>query len=460
LRARPWFALCRFALCRFALCRLALCRLAICSLALCLLALCLLARYTPCAAAEPERAHGRGAIYEGAVGSDLSRVAESWRKTGTVIGLGPRLVTRGTRLDLGLPAPAIDASSSSCVTLLVLASPNAVFSLTFGHGDEDVRRDFPLESSVGLLEVARCGARKGALGRASVVSLSPRAVLSLFLVIGEAPAQSSRELLPERNAGAPAPAPELGPRPRLQPAAQRLASKRRARSLERPTALVEEELEADSAGGARRRLALAAGCHTFDVLEAGADTGQTDLDARLLGDDGTNLTLDDSTAPEARLLFCAGESKTVILDARGAEPGARLVGLHASWSLPDGLPAEWGPRVRGRLAEALHLEHFPLPPGRPSAASLGVQGTTRLLVPARPGACYVVVVAALGREPERLGLAARAGGRTSRTRARPGRSSASVSLCATGPLLRAEVQSIGAGADWIVGVWDIEQGAP
>lgn len=429
-------------------------------LARCLFALCWLALYVPRAAAEPERAHGRGATYEGAVGSALSRVAESWSKAGTVSVLGPRLVTRGTRLDLGLPAPAIDPSSSSCVTLLVLASPSAVFSLTFGHGDEDVRRDFPLESSVGLLEVARCGARKAALGRGSVVSLSPRAVLSLLLVVGEAPAQSSRELLPERNAGAPAPAPELGPRPTLPPAAQRLASKRRARSLEGPRTLVEEELEADSAGDARQRLPLAAGCHTFDVLEAEAGTGQADLDARLLGDDGANLTVDDSTAPDARLLFCTGESKAVILDVRGAEPGARLVGLHASWPLPEGLPAEWGPRVRGRLAETLLLEHFPLPPSRPTAASLGVQGTTQLLVPARPGACYVVVVAALGRQPERLGLAARAGGRTSRTRARPGRSSASVSLCATGPTLRAEVQSIGAGADWIVGVWDIEQGPP
>lgn len=407
------------------------------------------------AAAEPERAHGAGAMYAGEVGRELSHVEASWRSHGQVSVLAPRLVVRGASTELALPPAATDPRSSACATLLVLSSPNSVVSLTFGRSEPEARRDFPLTSTLGAVELTRCGARKAGLTSLVLEASSPRAVVSFLLVVGQAPTSSALTLLPNRQPGGHAPAPELGPRPRLGPVGPRLASKRRARASTGPGELVDGRLNADETGSIRHDLWLGAGCHVIDVLDAGADAGLADLDARLVDADAATWALDAGVAPEASLSTCVGEPRVLTLEVRGSAPNGELAFLRTSWPLPDGLPVEWGPRVRGRLAEALQKAPRTALGDLPIATALGVQGTTRVAVSVRPADCYVVAAAALDREPERLGLAVRAGGMISQSRARPGRASAAVTVCASGPELLVDVRSVGADAGFIVGVWEL-----
>lgn len=407
-------------------------------------------------AAESGRASGQGARFVGPVGADLSRVIELWEKQGPVDVLPPRLVARGQTLPLHLPAAATDGTTRACATVLALASTGTVFSLSFQESAADLRRDFPLASSLGVVEVSRCGVRKRALSSLTLEAGSPRAIVSLLVLVGDGPAPSIAAVLPHRQAGQPAAAPELGPRPKLGPLPERLMQKQRGRALSQPSELTDGLVETDELGHGSLALTLAAGCHTLDVLDASSEAGLTDVDARLIDLGGTTWAADASIAPDATLSLCLGEQKRLVLDVRGATAGAQVAFLRASWALPDGLPTEWGPTVRGRLAEALRQNPGAAVLGHPLAASLGVQGTSRLSVPAAPGQCYVAAVAALDRTPERLGLAARAGGAISQTRARPGRSHATISLCATGPLLSVDVESVGAGAGWLVAIWELD----
>lgn len=410
-------------------------------------------------AAESGRASGRDASFVGPVGADLSRVRSAWKSAGSVELLQARLVVRGQSLPLHLPAAATDETTPACATVLALSASNSVFSLSFEEAEPELRRDFPLASSLGVVEISRCGARKGALGHLSVQASSPRVVVSLLTLVGTAPGPSVMALLPHRQAGPPAAAPELGARPKLGPLPERLADKQRLRAAGRPSEIVDGLVETDPLGHGSLTLTLAAGCHTLDVLDASAEAGLTDVDARLIDLGGTTWALDASVAPDAALSLCLGEQKRLSLDVRGAAASEHVAFLRASWPLPDGLPTEWGPGVRGRLAEALRQNPSAAILGKPLTASLGVQGTTRLFASVEPGRCYVAAVAALDREPERLGLAGRAGGAISQTRTRPGRSNAAISVCATGPLLAVDVESVGAGVSWLASIWELEDGS-
>ena len=420
---------------------------------------CLLAS-SRTSAAETERARGAGALFAGPVGEDLARAKAAWDKAGPVFTPSPRLLVRGTPTPLALPEVATDGSSSACATLLIIGGASTVFSLSFGQGPFESRPDLPLESSLGFLELARCGARKQPLAQAWIETLSPHAVVSFLVAIGDAPAESSLALLEHRQPGPIAPAPLLGPRPLMAPLSERLAAKKRAHARDLAQALSDGLLSVDDAGVAHRAFSLAAGCHAFEVLDASSTAGLADVDARVLDADGRTLAVDGSTAPDARVSLCLGEADKVTLDVRGAAAQSALAWIHASWTLPDGVPPEWGSRARGRLAETLHEGRWPALINRPIASSLGVQGTTTVAVSVLPGACYVLAVAALDRSPERLGLAAQAGGRMSQARARPSQHSASVAICASVPLLSVEVQSLGAGASWILGVWEIGRARP
>lgn len=407
------------------------------------------------AAADVPHASGRGAETSGPVGADLERARTAWTESGDLHALPPRLVVRGDAQALHLPPAAVDPTTPGCATLLALAKPTAVFSLAFTELAPDLRRDFPLASSLGLVEVSRCGARKAALAGLVVEAGSPRVVLSLLVQVGEAPAPSVARLLPRRQAGSPASAPDLGPRPELGPLPERLMAKHQARALARPSEIVDAELETDDFGHASHALTLSAGCHTLDVLDASSEAGLTDIDARLMDLGGSTWALDASVAPDAALALCLGEPKRLLLHVRGGGAREALAFLRASWPLPDGMPVEWGPTVRGRLAEALQNVPAGVELGRPVLASLGVQGATRLTTVVEPGRCYVAAVAATGRPPERLGLAGQAGGAASQSRQRADRTSTAITLCATGPRLSLDVDSIGAGASWLLSVWEL-----
>lgn len=393
------------------------------------------------------------------MGADLARVRAEWTKQARVWVLPPRLVTRGVSTPLALPEEATERAGDACTTVLALGAPHVVFSLAFDDPGEGLRRDFPLASSLGVIELVRCGARKATLAGLSVDTQSPRAVVSLLIAHGAAPAPSSLALLPHRHPGPVAPAPELGPRPMLAPISERIATARRIHLLAGAIEITEGIASSSPTGAARASLPLAAGCHTFEVLDASPEAGRADVDARILDRDGRPLVQDSTVTPDSSLSFCLGEPQTVVLEARGVDEGHEVAWVHAVWPLAESVPIEWGPRARGRLADALRSERHQALSARPLASSLGVQGQTRLATPVEPGHCYLAAVAALDRQPEQLGLAAHAGGRLSQARARGEQPSAAVTVCATGPLLTVEVQSRGAGASWILGVWEFERSA-
>lgn len=415
----------------------------------------------PAAAQEPARREDRAHVARGdttdlgSLAREVSRLEEAYRGLGRVERWRPRLAQKSTRLALPLQ---VGADQTGCTTVAILGSRNLSFVLQFPspEGEETADRAWPVSSSVGVAEVTRCGERQAALERLTLSLRSPRGLVEILVLRSTTPPPPVSALLPGRDPGPSLPTPEIGPRPLGGSVAARVAKLeeenvfRGARAQRKTSALVDER------GRSSSTVTLAPGCHQLDLLAPPHREGTPDLDAVLTSiDRGEELALDENESPQARLRYCVGRSERARLSIGGALPNSEVTLLHSEWDLPSGLPLDWGPLARASMARVLWTDLPPRVPEAPVLATLGVQGTTELGWPARPGACYLVAVARVRGEARRLALDAQAGLSHSSITAPAGHDGTSLGICAQGePWVRLRVYGMGASFAWLASVWE------
>src|SRR5690606_23513800 len=174
-------------------------------------------------------------------------------------------------------------------------------------------------------------------------------------------------------------------------------------------------LQASRDGGGQKLYRLDPGCHRFDVLgEINEDQEQPlDIDVVVVAVGEQQVVAEDrSDNPDASVQFCLGRREIVKLDFQGAPPRSNVTLVLGSWPLPPGLPEVWGAQARAGMAEAVGVQQFSALGESPVFAGLGVQGRTSLPLEVLPGACYLVVVAAIRGTPHGIAIAASSGGFT------------------------------------------------
>lgn len=394
---------------------------------------------------------------EGELARDVALLEEAWRAHGAVTRGTPRLLHRGDRYPLVLPAEAL-AEDPGCTTVAVLAARNVSFVVTWGE-DGGLGRSLPLPSRAGVVELTRCGPRRTRLDRLAVQMRSPHGVVEWAVALSKGPLAPTEDVLPHRQMGPAATAPPLGPRPALPPVAERAQAFERRARREGAIRVVRTVTQSDGAGRGAVPLRLPAGCHRVDVLAEGASSpgGGTDVDAVLHDlESGEEIFRDDSESGQASLDWCSGGSSSVQVTFVGAPSSAPVELWAATWPLPRGLPPDWGDVARGRLAHAVGRDALPALTEGPVYASLGVQGHTRLPLSVEPGTCYLVAVASLRGVPSALALGVQAGATRRENHAERGGSGVALSFCSgarSNALL--EVRSSGAGLAWVLGVWRV-----
>jgi len=217
-------------------------------------------------------------------------------------------------------------------------------------------------------------------------------------------------------------------------------------------------------GTGSHALALAAGCHRFELF--GSEPRQNarkrhDLDAEIRDDaSDAPIARDRSEAADARLEACVGEPTDVHLVFSGAGATAAVVMIHASWSLPEKLPFAWGPPARARMAEAIIARHV-LPPVQPAVfLTQGPTGNTPFVTGIEPGACYMAIAAVAQGIPRGIGLRAVVGAREVTDDRGPGDQAALVAFCAGGgDRVRLEIEARGPGIAWGLALFRVASGA-
>ena len=134
-------------------------------------------------------------------------------------------------------------------------------------------------------------------------------------------------------------------------------------------------------------------------------------------------------------------------------PNAPLSLVHVRWDLPVGLPSNWGPEARARVATRARAQRLQLGQ-QPFYGSLGVQGTTELPLQVEPGACYSALVVPLRGEVRSLSLSARGPAPGEVPRGAADSEGSAVSFCAH-EAKRATLEVTGEGINlaWLLSVW-------
>lgn len=390
---------------------------------------------------------------EGELARDMARLVAQWGARGPIQRTPARLLHRGERRRLPLPAEALGAPAG-CVTVAVLGAHDVSFVLQTGT-DAVSRRAWPVASRAGLAEVTRCGPRKASLRELTVHMRSPRGILESVVHLSADSPPPARSFLASRQLGPALPPASIGPRPRLAPVKERAGRLERAAKRAGASRVVHTALTSDGAGRGTLPLRLDPGCHRLDVLAEGDASGGTDVDARLVDLHGDEpLPEDVSESGQASLSVCVGRAERLSLVYTGTPGRSDVMVTVASWPLPESLPEAWGPLARARLAGALGRELLGSLQGGPIQTSLGVQGVTRLPLEVEPGACYAVAVAALRGAGTSFALGVRTDAVHRENHTREDTGGVALSFCAEGATAgNVEVHAGGFGVAWVLGVW-------
>jgi hypothetical protein len=393
----------------------------------------------------------------GPLGEQAAELAQAYGLLGAVHRQKPSFITEEQQRAVVLPSHLLDAANPSCVTVTALATPNISFLLTFPEADDEpARRAWPIPSAAGAAEVTRCGARKELLRGLGVKLRSRRGVVEFLVLESENPPPPVSELLPSRNPGPSLPSPQIGRRPWLLPVKERVDTLRRMRRGDGAETLHESAFVADETGRGTMVLQLGPGCHRLELLTEGGPEISPDLDGKLFAlAQGVLVATDEEHRSQVSLRHCVGRSERFRLDFSGATPASEVILIQSMWPIPEAFPSSWGSLARSRLAQVAWERGKPDYGAPPVYSSMGVRGTTRLVLPTDPASCYVANLAVLRGEVTTLALAAQVG--TSSSEAQQADSpGVSVAFCAEGAeSATLEVQTIGTGLAWIFGVWRV-----
>src|SRR5882724_358998 len=90
------------------------------------------------------------------LGTDVATLTRARAAYGRVVRLRPRLLERGERLPLSVPAELLNPRDSSCATVTILGVPESHFVLRFAELDPGAPSTaFPEASAGGAAEVTR-----------------------------------------------------------------------------------------------------------------------------------------------------------------------------------------------------------------------------------------------------------------------------------------------------------------
>lgn len=365
------------------------------------------------------------------LGADSARLARAWKAHGPVHRLRPRLAERTKPMLVFLPSDLSDSAAAFCASIAVLGPPSTHFTVrTVGGTLRSAGPDnLPQPSLAGLVELRRCGVRRARLSTLVIEMRSPRAVLEIIAVRSRTAIRSAIEVLPQRNPGPIARFGGWSSKPVPMPLLARLEAARARARREGGTELQETSVKSSLGGTGALRHEVPPGCHRFDLLVDGSDPSyelalNPELDAR-----ASLVSLEHGDGLDAALSVCAGEPTTVEVDFVGAPSAAPIRVLTSRWPLPPGLPMNWGPTGRARVAAVLkrHDARFA---GPLVDQALGVQGPTWMPIAVEPGSCYLGVLVAVRGSAQTLALAALSGSVHSQNHARPGAEGTLVSFCA------------------------------
>lgn len=381
------------------------------------------------------------------MGQDLSQLRRALTDQLQSDVLRPRLVERGDIIPIAVPPWALDTARGNCTTLIVIA-PVPTHFLLHVHPWPGLPGTYA--SSAGAVQLTRCGRERASLVQVRLELRSPRAVVHTLAAVGEDAPRPLVDSLPERDAGASAPAGEPGPELPHEPISERF---RRFSLLAREAGAESIDTRLLPAPG-YVRLSLRPGCYRlmaaspqrgapYALLLQGADEQEPErVEASAQGDVTRELC---TVRPRALSLS---------VDTRGAGVDRELA--LASFPLPEGLPTRFGPQVAERLLEALGGSVAPKRLGPLVVSSLGAQGRTTLPRSLLPQRCYLAVAAAVHGQAVALSLAARAGA-TAASSTRDGDAPGPrVGFC-TGRDAKVEldVEGRGLGLAWLLTVFEV-----
>jgi hypothetical protein len=414
---------------------------------------------------------------------DAGRLVEKWSaKAGTTVDRRPTQFLesgRATSVRLSDAGKSAAAKPAACATVVLLAPRTSEIAflpdgtsdgttpppaaLPLGHPTVPRDETGVIRSRGGVATLSRCGREQAAhpleAERILVQSVSPRTAVEILVARSPAPIEAADSILPERAVGPSAPRGDAGRPLDPGPIAERLARVDRRSREAGAERVLRIAMRASATGGGTFAAKLSEGCHTLDILadvpaspQRGTDV---DVEART-GEGGRLLGRDRGEAPDAHVDFCLGEPTEVEVAFVGASGPVEVSLVDAIWSLPAGIPSEWGAEARGDIAAALRRRRAPQLPAEPIAAVMGVQGETLVPIAIEPGECYVAVAALVRGEARSMRLAVEIGDRAPRDEITERPEAAQVAFCATTEDRAAlRVGARGAQPWWLGMVWRV-----
>jgi hypothetical protein len=380
------------------------------------------------------------------LGSDLTRVRRALATQTQAETLRLRLLERGEIMPLALPPWALDTNRGECTTLVLLAPVPTHFVL---HVHPWPSAQSTYFSSAGAVQLTRCGRERATLLKVLVEMRSPRAVLHTLVAVGADAPAALTETLPERDAGAPAPAGEPGPALPREPLAERL---RRFEVLARESGATSVETRLLPARG-YVRLSLEPGCHR---LLASSERDREPYQLLLQEPEQSRPDrLDASDDGDVSHELCTARPRSLLVSVEAQTETDRQLSLAHS-PLPQGLPGRFGPQAAEQLLRALGASAAPKKLGPLVFASLGAQGRTPLPRSLLPRFCYLAVVAAIHGQTSALSLGVQAGASSGESTSAEGKPGPRVGFC-TGKDAQVEldVEARGLGVAWLFGLFQV-----
>lgn len=390
---------------------------------------------------------------------DAQRLIDSWsQRAGTSVDhRSPLFLERGRVTSLYLGDAKPKNAKAGCVTVVLLAprtselamapesagepppsAPAPVPVLPSGHPAVANDDGEAVRSKAGVAMLERCGKDEAAhpleAERLLVNAGSPRTAVEVLVVRSPAPIESVERILPERAFGPSAPRGDAGRQLDPGPIAERIARVEKRDRDDGAENLAKATMTASATGSGEFDVKLREGCHTLDVMAEVPSAARTltDVDAEAhAGESARLLGRDRGESPDARLNFCVGDATDVEVTFIGAASGAAVTLVDALWSLPAGIPTEWGAQARGDVASALRRRHAASLPPAPIQTVMGVQGETLVPFAVEPGQCYVAAASMIRGETRLIGLSIEIGDRAPHDEITDRPEAAMVAFCAT-----------------------------
>jgi hypothetical protein len=396
----------------------------------------------------------------------VARLADAWRAVGaSVVVDKPRFLDDDSDDRRPIVVILPDLPEGDCTTVALLGARGLGFHVRLDDPSSDDAEGKRVPSVAGTVLLERCGQ---ALPRRLVVaSDSGRGAIETIVARSSKALPALRVVLPERSGGPQLPVSEPGPLPVLPPPDRRAEVAEARERRDGATMAPRQSWTAGRDGSGTGEETLAPGCHSTHLLALDPRTagvgrrGKLDLDAEMRDASDDRLVARDRTdAPDVMLSACVAETTHVSVLFAGAPPGSPVLVTHASWPLPEHLPALWGGEAQRRMAHVLLARHVVSLPQDPVQLAQGGYGVTPVPLALLPGACYVAVVALVKESARALGLRVRVGTSDAADDRGVDEDGAVVAFCA-GPRTRAlaEIEARGAPLlGWGLALYRLQSG--